>query len=171
MKDGPRVRVQSRAVAAEEPLIGSDKYDYADAFEVRVDHPDSRSAEEWARSGLEDAPSAVRWIVIIAQRGLLGLQLGPFPLPDHILGWKIVTSRPDVVHVEASSPLLRGVVVARRPDASGLVFTSYLFYTRPMAARVVWAIASPVHRAVARYLLRRAAAASERAPTRFSAPG
>lgn len=47
-------------VLAREPLIGGDPHDYADAFEVRLRESDARSAEEFARCALEDAPWLVR---------------------------------------------------------------------------------------------------------------
>ena len=47
MKDQSAPRARRLPVVAEEPLIGSDRYDYADAFEIRVREPDTRSAEQF----------------------------------------------------------------------------------------------------------------------------
>ncbi len=150
-------RARRVAVVDKEPLIGSDRYDYADAFDIRASQPDPRSAEEFARSALEQAPWPVRWTVRTVQRHLLGLRLGPTSLQDHVFGWKIVTSEPDLIHLEAVSPLLgRGVLVGRRLDPTRTVITSYVFYRRQAPARVAWMIAGPLHRRVARYLLERA---------------
>jgi hypothetical protein len=161
MKDQSAPRARRVPVVAEEPLIGGDRYDYADAFEIRVREPDKRSAEQFARFALEQAPWPVRWTVRIVQRHLLRLRLGPRSSPDHIFGWKILTNQPDVIHLEAVSPLLgRGVLVGRRPDPTCAVITSYVFYTRPAPARVAWKIAGPLHRWVARYLLEHAVAAN-----------
>ncbi|MDQ3985228.1 MAG: DUF2867 domain-containing protein [Actinomycetota bacterium] len=148
---------------AEEPLIGSDRYDYADAFEIRMPVPDPRSAEEFGRFALEDAPSPIRWTIWIAHRYLLRFRLGPRSSPDHILGWRILVSEPDVVQLEAVSPLLRGVIVGRKPEPNCSVVTTYIFYKRPVAGRVVMKIAGPIHRRIAPYLLEHAAAAATEA--------
>jgi hypothetical protein len=144
-------------VAPDEPLIGGDRYDYADAFESRLLESDARSAEQFARCALEQAPWLVRWTVWNVQRHLLRLRLDPRPSPDHIFGWKIQTSQRDVIHLEAVSPLLgRGVLVGRRPEPTRVVITTYVFYARPAPARVAWTIAGPLHRKVARYLMEHA---------------
>jgi hypothetical protein len=164
MRDQGAPRARRVPVVAEEPLIGSDRYDYADAFEIRVREPDARSAEQFARCALEQAPWPVRWTIWIAHRHLLRLRLGPRSSPDHVHGWKILTSQPDVIHLVAESPLLgRGVLVGRRVDPTRVVVTTYLFYMRPASARVVWKIAGPLHRRIAPYLLERAAATANRA--------
>jgi hypothetical protein len=163
MTDQGAPRARRIPVVADEPLIGSDRYDYADAFGIRLREPDARSAEQFARCALEQAPWRVRWTVRIVQRHLLRLRLGPRSSPDHLLGWKILTSQPDVIHLEAVSPLLgRGAIVARRVDPTCAVVTTYLFYARPAPARVLWKIAGPLHRRVAPYLLERAAATANR---------
>jgi hypothetical protein len=164
MKDQSAPRPRRLPVVAEEPLIGSDRYDYADAFEVRVHEPDARSAEQFARCALEQAPWPVRWTIRLAHRHLLRLRLGPHSSPDHVLGWKIVTSQPEVIHLEAESPLLgRGVLVGRRVGPTCVVVTTYVFYARPAPAHLVWKITGPLHRRVAPYLLERAAATANRA--------
>jgi hypothetical protein len=152
-----RPPVVRRVEVADEPLLGGDRYDYADAFEARVADPDNRSAEDWVRSGLEQAPWVIRRGVVVVHRFVIGFRLAPRSSPDHVLGWRIVTSRPDLVQLEAVSPLVRGVIVARRPDETSAVLTTFLFRTQPVLARLVWAIVGPVHRRAAPYLLRRAA--------------
>jgi hypothetical protein len=150
-------------VLAGDPLVGSDAYDYADAFEIRLRESDARSAEEFTRCALEEAPWAVRGTVRIAHRHLLRLRLGPRSSPGHLFGWKILTTQPDVVHLEAVSPLLgRGVIVGRRPDPTRMVVTTYVFFARPALGRALWAVAGPLHRRIAAYLLERAAASTNR---------
>jgi len=157
MRDQKALRPRRVPVVADEPLIGSDRFDYADAFEIRVPEADARSAEELARCALEQASSPVRSTVRIAHRHLLRLRLGAGSSPHHLFGWKILTSEPDVIHLEAVSPLLgRAVLVLRRVDPTRAVITTYLFYARPVSARVVWTIAAPLHRRIAPYLLERA---------------
>ena len=165
MRDQDAPRARRVPVVAEEPLIGSDRYDYADAFEIRVREPDARSAEQFARCALERAPWPVRWTIWIAHRHLLRVRLGPRTSPDHISGWKILTSKPDVIQLEAVSPLLgRGVIVGRRVDPTCTTITTYVFHTRPALARVAWKIAGPLHRRIAPYLLEHAATTENQAP-------
>lgn len=144
-------------VVPEEPLLGGDRYDYADAFEVAVHPSDSRSSEQFARAGLEGMPRLLRSVVRFAQRRVLGLRLAPASSPDHVLGWRIVTASDDVVHLESSSPLLRRAVIAgRRPAPDTATISTFVFYARP-AGRLLWAVVGPVHRRVAPYLMARAA--------------
>ena len=84
--------------------------------------------------------------------GDLALLDGP---PDYADAFEI-----RVAELEASSPLVRAVLVAREVDPSCVVFTTMLRYTRPLPARAVWAVVAPVHRRVARYLLAGAASRS-----------
>jgi len=145
-------------VPAVEPLIGDEPYDYADSFETTMPASDTRSAEEFARHLLGDAPLALRLSVGLVHKFVLRLQLGPLSSPQHLFGWRIVTSEPDVIQLEARSSVLgRGVIIARRPEPTRAVFTTYLFFARPKLARGVWAFVGPVHRRVAAYLLEHAA--------------
>ena len=155
-----RMRARQVPVAREEPLLaGDDGYDYADAFEIRIDASDPRTAEQFARDALENAPGPVRAIVDVAHRQVLRLRLGPRPSPHHVFGWRIHTSEPGVVHLEAVSPLLgRGVLVGRRVEPTRVVLTTYVFFTRPTPARALWTFVAPLHRRVARALLEHAAA-------------
>jgi hypothetical protein len=144
-----------------EPLIGAARYDYADCFEIRVAAPEQRSAEQFARAALEGAPWAARMTMLSAWR-LLGFRVDGRSSAARILGWRIVASEPDLVHLEAASALMRGVVVARTVDPTRIVVSTFVFYEHPTAARVIWAIISPLHRWFVPYLLERAAATAPR---------
>jgi hypothetical protein len=146
-----------RPVSSESPG-GRDVHDYADCFEVPLRADDDRTAEQLVRAGLEGAPFALRLIVVVAHRHILRFRLGPASSPTHILGWQIVTSEPDGIQLEASGPLMRGVLAARRGPAPSAVLHTCVYYRRPHA-RAIWACVSPVHRAIAPYLLKRAASA------------
>lgn len=73
-----------------------DDPDYAEVFEV-VGRADDRSAEQRARDDLEGAPSLLRTLVVVAQRGVLRLRLGPLGDPGHVLGWRGRVSEPNLV--------------------------------------------------------------------------
>jgi hypothetical protein len=139
-----------------EPLAGRDMHDYADCFEVPLSADDDRTAEQVFRAGLEGAPSGLRRLIVVAHRHVLRLRLGPASSPTHILGWQIISNEPDAIQLEASGPLARGVLVAQRSPAPSAVLHTFVYYRRPYA-RAIWAFTAPVHRAIARYLLKRAA--------------
>jgi hypothetical protein len=171
MRDERSQRARRVPVASDEPLIGGDGYDYADAFEIRLAESDSRSAEEFTRCALEQAPWPVRWVVRNVHRHVLRFRLGPHSSPDHVLGWRIVTAEPDTICLEAVSPLFgRGVIVARRPEPTRAVVTTYVFFARPAQGRAIWRFVGPLHRRVAPSLLEHAAAAPSRAKHAGAAP-
>ena len=141
---------------------GSNQFDYADAFEIRPSAGDERSAEDWMRCGLEGAPLPLRWTILVAHRFVLGFDLAPHSAPGNIMGWRIVTSTPDLTHLQATSPLLRGDLVARRDGPELVTLSTYLSFRRPRSARIVWMLVGPLHRRIAPYLLERSAAAGAR---------
>jgi hypothetical protein len=142
-----------------EPLAGHEMHDYADCFEVPLSAADERTAEQVFRAGLEGAPPALRRIIVAAHRHVLRFRLGPASSPTHVLGWQIISNEPDAIRLEASGPLARGVLVAQRSPASSAVLHTFVYYRRAHA-RAIWAFTAPVHRAIARYLLKRAAQGS-----------
>ena len=148
------VVVQRRSVVA------GDTYDYADAFEVSVCGPDTRTAEEVVRAGLEGAPGWLGTMVLIAHRHVLRFELAPAGTPDHIMGWEVLSAEHDVMRLRATGPLMDGLLIARRAGPSEAVLETYVSYRRRVLGRIIWAAVGPVHRAVAPYLLRRAAATS-----------
>jgi hypothetical protein len=134
--------------------------DFACAYAVTVAPDDGRSAEEWARTAWEGAPSAQRWFILAGWRLVLGLQLGPRPSPDHILGWRMVDTRPEEVVCHARSWFLGADNIFHRAD-DRLVWSTFVTYER-LVARALWPPVSIVHRLVVRRALRRSAS---RAPT------
>jgi uncharacterized protein DUF2867 len=149
------VVVQRRSVVADETC------DYADAFEVSVSTPDTRTAEEVVRAGLEGAPGWLGMMVLIAHRYVLRFELAPAGTPNHIMGWEVLSADHDVMRLRATGSLMEGMLVARRAGPSAVVLETYVTYRRPVLARIVWTVVGPIHRVVAPYLLRRAAIASD----------
>jgi hypothetical protein len=154
-RSGPKA---SRVAPAGDPLLGVDVYDYSDAFEVQIADADVRPAVEWARCGLEQAPWAMRTAIVAVHRFVLGFRLAPRPSPDQVLGWRIVASERDLVQLEATSPLMRGVLIGRRHDPARMVLSTYLFFAHPTLAQAIWTAVGPLHRWMAPRLLERAAA-------------
>ena len=134
-----------RRIGVTDPIAAARRYDYADAFEVRLPEPDPYPPETWVRAGLEATPGVVKRIL-----GLLGLREAPASSADHVSGFRIVESGPEAVHFEASLPLMHVVLVGRRVEPTRRMLTTVLRFERPVIARLVWAIVGPVHRRAAR---------------------
>lgn len=154
MTDATEGQAQRVHVLAPDRCVGSVAYDYADAFEIGLPEAETRSPEQLFRAAVGNASWVMRWVPV-AHRHLLRFRLGPPSSPDHILGWRIVKSDADAVHLEAEGPLLRGVIVGRRAAPSTAVFTTFVFFVQRTPARAIWAITAPVHRRVAPYLMNR----------------
>lgn len=90
--------------------------------------------------------------VLLIHRRILGFSLGPWASCDHVFGWRIVTSEPELLHLEARSALLNGHMVWRL-HRNRLVMTTFLQYKRRRTASVVWALIGNIHRGGAPYLL------------------
>ncbi|MDP3858250.1 MAG: hypothetical protein Q8Q73_10885 [Stagnimonas sp.] len=119
--------------------------DYADAFEIGRNRSDHRHAESWVRDAFGHLPLTSRRFGMLAHRHLLGFRLGPWSSPDHIFGWHIAESRPDVLHLEASGNIMDGRMIWRLKD-DRLVMTTFVKYNRPRLAAGIWALAGRIHR-------------------------
>jgi len=135
-------------------LVGLTSPDYVDLFTARTNEASEKSAEDWARVALEEAPDHLRLAVVLAQRLVLGLRLGPRRSPDYILGWKIADRGDSWVRTEAASWMMTASLVFKVDEAELSVATS-VRYDRRMAA-LVWPPISIVHRKVGLALMRRA---------------
>lgn len=149
-----------RVVVSEKPPSTVASPDYADAFEVTRSPTDRRSAEQWARDGFEGLPVTIRRSLLLVHRWILGFHLGPWASSEHVLGWRIVTSEPELLHLEAQSTLMSGHMVWRLHHER-LVMTTFLQYEMRRTAPVVWAVIGNIHRGGAPYLLKLAAIVRE----------
>lgn len=130
-------------------------HDYADAFELRLADPDSHTAEEWLRTAIEQAAPGVRATVRFVHRRVAGFSLSTEP--HSILGWDIVSSSRDAIHIATRGPSLRAEIVMRRTSDTTATVSTFLFYGRNRM-RLMWLVIGPLHRRVVPYLLARAAA-------------
>ena len=136
--------------------------DYADAFAVARRPEDRRSAERWARDGFEGLPVVTREAGLFAHRRLLGFRLGPWGSPDHVFGWRIARSEPELLGLEARGRWLSAHMVWRLHEAR-LVMSTFARYEMPRTGWTVWTTLGGIHRASTPYLLRLAATAPEEA--------
>jgi hypothetical protein len=111
-------------------------------------------AENWFRAMFEDAPRSMRWFITTGWVAVLGLRLGPRPSPDHILGWKILSTAPTQVVIGISGSTLSAHQVAWVSNRN-VVHVTIVRYDRPIA-RVLWALAAPIHVRAIPYLMQRA---------------
>ena len=149
-----RARKRGRRVAVtESPPAGIAPPDYSDAFEVPRRAADPRTAEGWARDGFDQLPVVTRRGGLLAHRLLLGFRLGPWSSPEHIFGWKVVSSEPDLLHLEARSKWLDGHMVWRLDDTH-LTMTTFVRYEMLRTGLLVWGALGNVHRASAPCLLK-----------------
>ncbi len=125
--------------------------DYVDLFAVTTSGSSGRSAEEWARAGINHAAGLAGQFV---WRVLLGLRLAPRHSPDHVGGWKIADRGGNWIRLEAASWFLTAHIVIQVEDDQVSVAT-FIHYDRPIAA-LVWPRLSAGHRRAMPGLLRRA---------------
>ena len=128
------------------------RIDYEDAHVVEVAGAEERTAEEWARTFLEEAPAPVR-AALRSGWASLGIQLGPTSDPRLVLGWEVSRCAPDFALLTAAGARLglNGEVLVTRRDDAVLVAT-FLQLGNP-AARGIWAGVAPGHREIVRRLL------------------
>jgi hypothetical protein len=131
------------------------RIDYHDAFFVDAGPAGDRTAEQWARAVLEDAPAGVRRKLVRGWRAL-GLKIGSPRSGRHVLGWEVRRSTPDFVLLGAGSRIgMPGELVFMR-EPRGLLFVTFVRQENRIA-RAVWARTTPAHQRVVRSLLAQAA--------------
>ena len=133
-----RLARQVRRVGVTDPIAAARRYDYADAFDVRLPEPDPYPPETWVRAGVDATPA---WIKRIAGSA------------DGLGSARIVRSDADVVVLEDSDPLMHTVLVGRNVEPTRRVLTTVLRYRRPLLARAVWAFVGILHRQTARQVI------------------
>jgi Protein of unknown function (DUF2867) len=128
---------------------------YSCAFEVSVPSANKHTAERWLRVIQEGAPAPLRYFIVTGWVVALGLRLELRSPSDHILGWRILHTSPSevVVGVQGRALSARQVV---QVDHATAVHTTVVHYNLG-AARVLWAVAEPIHVRVIPHRLRRAA--------------
>jgi hypothetical protein len=155
------VRSTLKRIAAEAISNGPD--DYVDTFEVPILDGDMRTAEQAFRDGLGHKPGVGGNVVLWIHRHILRFRLGPHSSPEHLIGWRIVSSERDEIVLAADGPLMRGQLTMRREDGSRAVLTTRLRYHHKIAASAVWSMIGPLHRIVAPRLMQHSAQLRQRA--------
>jgi hypothetical protein len=129
------------------------RIDYEDAFLVDVPAQE-KTAEQWARALLEDAPIKVR-STLLSGWSAIGLKLGGGRPGRSVLGWKVRRSSPDFVLLAAESRIgMPGQLLFQRRGQT-LLFATFV-QQQNQIARAVWAGVEPVHVPIVRRLLEHA---------------
>ncbi len=130
------------------------RIDYEDALLVDFGPGRDRTAEQWARAVLEDAPLIVR-SALLSGWSALGLRLGFSRSERLVLGWEVRRSTPDFVLLAASSRFGMPAELLFKRRQHTLLFATFVQKENPIA-HAVWAAVEPVHRPVVRYVLEQA---------------
>src|SRR3712207_9404585 len=97
-----RLARQVRRVGVTDPIAAARRYDYADAFEVRLPEPDPYPPETWVRAGLEATPGVVQWLVDLPDIVRSPEAFGGIPS-----GFRIGGAASEVGHFVESTPLMQ----------------------------------------------------------------
>jgi len=152
------------ALIAERAQTDETDPDYSDVFEASILPGDSRTGEHAFRDAVGDEPGVPGSLILWIHRHVLRFHLGPYSSPDHVIGWQIMRSDDKEFVLTADGPLIRGRMTLRREDGQRATLTTRLHYRHKIAARTVWAVVGPLHRAVAPRLIERTARRGLTAP-------
>jgi hypothetical protein len=134
---------------------------YAAAFTLTTESAATWTPLQWARAVFDGAPAAMRWCMVFGWTRVLRLRLGPRTSDDHVLGWAVADG--DLVAgstaLLAESRFLRAHNIVMVHDAT-VTWVTLVHYSHA-AARPLWAMARPIHHLTIRYLLVRAARATD----------
>ena len=114
--------------------------DYEDAFVVQLGNAQERTAEQWARAILEEAPANTRR-KLTSGWSTIGLKLSR---ERSVLGWTVRQSTDDFVLLGADSRIGMPAELLFMRRARSLLFSTFVQRRNPVA-RLVWARVEPVH--------------------------
>ena len=130
--------------------------DYEDAFLVETGRAQDRTAEQWARAILEDAPMSTRNAL---SRGWskLGLRVGTTDPDRFVLGWELRRSTPDVALLKLAEgpPRVAEAEIPFQRQQHQPPFATFVQLENAIA-RALWAGIASRHRQVVRDLLEQA---------------
>jgi len=149
--NAPRSNAPRRARQVAVPAVARARctlrrVDYEDAFAVELGSAHVRTAEQWARAILEDAPLAMRnglrrgWLA-------LGLKLDATSSERSVLGWEVRRSTPDYVLLGADSRIGMPAELLVTGQKRAVHIATFLEH-QSSAARAMWATFERAHRRI-----------------------
>ncbi len=127
--------------------------DYEDAFLVETGAARDRTAEQWARAILEDAPVTMQSKLTWGWRAL-GLKLGSTGSDQCVLGWELRRRTPDHVLLGARSRVGMPAELVLERRRRTLLLATFVHQGNPVV-RAVWAGVQLAHRRVVPVILER----------------
>ena len=151
LADAPRRNAPRRARQVAVPAVARarctlSRVDYEDAFAIEFGSAHVRTAEQWARAILEDAPLAMRnglrrgWLA-------LGLKLDATPSERSVLGWEVRRSTPDYVLLGADSRIGMPAELLVMRQKRAVRIATFLEH-QSSAAQAMWATFERAHRRI-----------------------
>ncbi len=128
-----------------------DRFDYEDAFVVDIGSAQARTAVEWMRVILEEAPTRIRMQLLSGWTGL-GLKLSLPGSAGAVLGWKVRSEDDDLVLLGADSRIGMPAELVLRRDGQELLFATLVRQDNPVA-RAMWASIEATHVRTVRTIL------------------
>ncbi|MFC4516715.1 hypothetical protein [Streptomyces ehimensis] len=130
------------------------RIDYENALLAELDPAQDRTAEQWARAVLEDAPTGMQRALTQGWTSL-GLALGPARSDGYLLGWPVRHSTPDILLLAAGPTLgLHAELLFERRQRTLLL--ACFIQLDDDTARALWAAAESRHPQVMHQLLEQA---------------
>lgn len=134
------------------------RIDYEEAFLVEAGPDDDRTAEQWARTMMEEAPVRLRRTLRRAWLAL-GLRLGPVRSDRFVLGWELRRCDPDLAVLGATGRLGLSAELLFARQEQALCFAGFVQLDN-FVARMLWRRIVPRHRQVVQHLLKRSSRAT-----------
>jgi hypothetical protein len=128
--------------------------DYEDAFLIDAGPVQDRTAEQWARAIMEDAPLSVR-SRLLSGWSMIGLKLVRGRSGGSVLGWNVRASTPEFLLLGVDSRIgMPGELLFKRAGHE-LLFATFVQQDN-LIARGVWTAIEPMHVRVVRDILEQA---------------
>jgi hypothetical protein len=130
------------------------RIDYEDAFRIDTGAAGDRTAEQWARAVLEDAPMRMR-STLLSGWSALGLKLRCGGSRRSVLGWEVRSRSDDFVLLGADSRIGMPAELLFKRERHELLFATFVTHDNHVA-RAAWAAVEPMHVPIVRSILEQA---------------
>jgi hypothetical protein len=134
-------------------LCSLPRLDYSDAFRAATDRV--QAPETWARAVLEGPPAPIPACLHFLWAAAVRLDLAPRADRSRVLGWKVAARTERGIVLDADAPGMRVQLVAV-VEPTAVSWTTFMYF-KNWFGRLTFKLLTTTHRALAAYLLLRAA--------------
>jgi hypothetical protein len=134
-------------------LCSLPRLDYSDAFRAATDRV--QVPETWARAVLEGPPAPIPACLHFLWAAVVRLDLAPRADRSRVLGWKVAARTERGIVLDADAPGMRVQLVAV-VEPTAVSWTTFMYF-KNWFGRLTFKLLATTHRALATYLLLRAA--------------